>query len=93
MGDDDRKGRSIVQAPSNTSRLAILGVVAGILVSLLTVRVWFLQVVDAEAVQERVIEVRSRTVRLSPERGRISTKKVALWPTTNECSLQRLTVL
>jgi len=60
-----------VPAVTNTSRLAILGVVAAILVSLLSIRVWFLQVVDAEAVQERVIEVRTRTVRLTPERGRI----------------------
>jgi penicillin-binding protein 2 len=53
------------------SRLAILGTVAGILLGSLTVRMWFLQTVDAPALQERVQEVRTRTVRLNPERGRI----------------------
>lgn len=71
LGNDKGKGCSLVPAVTNTSRLAILGVVAAILVSLLSIRVWFLQVVDAEAVQERVVEVRTRTVRLTPERGRI----------------------
>ncbi|TSA54906.1 MAG: hypothetical protein D4R44_00635 [Actinobacteria bacterium] len=54
------------------SRLAVLGSVALILIGLLTVRLWFLQTVDAQGIQERVREVRSRTVKLTPERGRIT---------------------
>jgi penicillin-binding protein 2 len=57
--------------PPKRSRVAILGTVALILMSVLTVRVWFLQTVDAEGLQERVREVRTRTVKLTPERGRI----------------------
>ena len=54
------------------SRLAVLGSVALILIGLLTVRLWFLQTVDAQGIQERVREVRSRIVKLTPERGRIT---------------------
>lgn len=54
------------------SRLAVLGSVALILIGLLTVRLWFLQTVDAQGIQERVREVRSRMVKLTPERGRIT---------------------
>lgn len=54
------------------SRLAVLGSVSLILIGLLTVRLWFLQTVDAQGIQERVREVRSRTVKLTPERGRIT---------------------
>jgi len=43
-----------------------------ILIGLLTVRLWFLQTVDAQGIQERVREVRSRIVKLTPERGRIT---------------------
>jgi penicillin-binding protein 2 len=41
------------------------------LLGLLTVRLWFLQVVDSPALEERVREVRTRTVKITPERGRI----------------------
>lgn len=54
------------------SRLAVLGSVSLILIGLLTVRLWFLQTVDAQGIQERVREVRSRIVKLTPERGRIT---------------------
>ena len=54
------------------SRLAVLGSVSLILIGLLTVRLWFLQTVDAQGLQERVREVRSRIVKLTPERGRIT---------------------
>lgn len=54
------------------SRLAVLGSVSLILIGLLTVRLWFLQTVDAQGIQERVREVRSRMVKLTPERGRIT---------------------
>ena len=54
------------------SRLAVLGSVSLILIGLLMVRLWFLQTVDAQGIQERVREVRSRIVKLTPERGRIT---------------------
>jgi penicillin-binding protein 2 len=53
------------------SRLAILASVAMLLGSLLTVRLWFLQAVDAPGLEQRVQEVRTRTVKLTSERGRI----------------------
>ena len=53
------------------SRLSILATVSFMLLGLLTVRLWFLQVVDAPALEERVREVRTRTVKITPERGRI----------------------
>ena len=53
------------------SRLAILATVAMLLGSLLTVRLWFLQAVDAPGLELRVQEVRTRTVKLTSERGRI----------------------
>ncbi len=56
---------------SRMSRLAILATVAMILGSLLTVRLWFLQAVDAPGLEQRVQEVRTRTVKLTSERGRI----------------------
>ena len=55
----------------NTSRFAVLVIVATVLASLLTVRLWFLQAVDSPKLQEKVSEVRTRTVKLVPERGRI----------------------
>ena len=56
---------------SRMSRLAILASVAMLLGSLLTVRLWFLQAVDAPGLEQRVQEVRTRTVKLTSERGRI----------------------
>jgi penicillin-binding protein 2 len=53
------------------SRLAVLATVAMLLGSLLTVRLWFLQAVDAPGLEQRVQEVRTRTVKLTSERGRI----------------------
>ena len=53
------------------SPLAVLGSVGLILSSLLVVRLWFLQVVDQPALEARVREVRTRTVKLPAERGRI----------------------
>ena len=55
----------------NISRLSVLVSVSIALASLLTVRLWFLQAIDSRGLQERVSEVRTRTVRLTPERGRI----------------------
>lgn len=60
---------------SRMSRLAILATVAMLLGSLLTVRLWFLQAVDAPGLEQRVQEVRTRTVKLTSERGRIFDSK------------------
>ena len=56
---------------SRMSRLAVLATVAMVLGSLLSVRLWFLQAVDAPGLEQRVQEVRTRTVKLTAERGRI----------------------
>ena len=45
--------------------------VGAILMSLLTIRLWFLQAVDVDTLSQQVREVRTRTVKLAPERGRI----------------------
>jgi penicillin-binding protein 2 len=52
-------------------RLGFLGVVALVLLGILGTRLWFLQVVDAEALTQRVEKVRQRRAFLPPERGRI----------------------
>lgn len=56
---------------TGASRLKILGSVALVLASLLCIRLWFLQAVDAPGLEARVREVRTRTIKLTPERGRI----------------------
>lgn len=53
------------------SRLSVLATVSFLLLGLLTIRLWFLQVVDAPDLEERVREVRTRTIKITPERGRI----------------------
>jgi len=57
--------------PQQSRRLISLGIVAISLISILTVRMWFLQSVKAESDEEIVLSVRTRTIRLYPERGRI----------------------
>ena len=58
--------------PNNQSRrLLSLGIVALVLMGTLTARMWFLQAVKAESNEEIVLSVRTRTIRLYPERGRI----------------------
>lgn len=54
-----------------SARLGVLGVVSLLLLGTLGTRLWFMQVVDAQAAQSRVTENRTRTVTLLPERGRI----------------------
>ena len=56
---------------NQTRRLLSLGIVALVLMGTLTVRMWFLQAVKAEKDEEIVLSVRTRTIRLYPERGRI----------------------
>lgn len=52
-------------------RLTALGVTALLLMSLLCVRLWFLQAVSSRETEAVVLAVRTRTVKLLPERGRI----------------------
>ena len=52
-------------------RLSILGVVALLLMGALGTRLWFLQMVDSKGLDQRVETLRTRVVRLAPERGRI----------------------
>ena len=58
-------------AVNSRGRMTTLGGIAIALLSLLVVRVWFLQVVNAESMDERAQAIRTRTVRIPPERGRI----------------------
>ena len=53
------------------ARLGMLAMVGISLFSLLGVRLWFLQTVKADELQENVDVSRTRTVRVAPERGRI----------------------
>lgn len=58
-------------ADRRAARLGILALVGVMLLSLVGVRLWFLQTVRAEELQERVAFAKTRTVDLIPERGRI----------------------
>ena len=53
------------------TRLGMLALVGFLLFGLLGVRLWFLQTVKADELQESVTISRTRTVRIAPERGRI----------------------
>ncbi len=53
------------------TRLGILAVVGTLLFSLVGARLWFLQTVEAEALQEQVNTTKVRTRALLPQRGRI----------------------
>ena len=53
------------------ARLSLLGLVGVLLFSLLGVRLWFLQTVKTDELQEQVTFSKTRTVRIAPERGRI----------------------
>lgn len=57
--------------PGRPKRLVALAVVSVVLMSLLSVRMWFLQVVEARTTESIVLAVRTRTIKLLPERGRI----------------------
>ena len=54
-----------------STRLAVVGAIAAVLFSALGLRMWFLQVVDAPVLEQKVEANKTRTVRLLPERGRI----------------------
>lgn len=53
------------------TRLGVLALVGVMLFSLLGVRLWFLQTVKAEELQEAVTFAKTRTIPIAPERGRI----------------------
>jgi penicillin-binding protein 2 len=53
------------------TRLGVLALVGVMLFSLLGVRLWFLQTVKADELQESVTFAKTRTVPIAPERGRI----------------------
>ena len=56
---------------NRSRRLTALAVTACVLLSSLSVRMWFLQAVQAKDNESVVLAVRTRTIRLLPERGRI----------------------
>ncbi|MEX2627909.1 MAG: penicillin-binding transpeptidase domain-containing protein, partial [Ilumatobacteraceae bacterium] len=58
-------------ADKRAARFGILALVGVMLLGLVGVRLWFLQTVRAEELQERVTFSKTRTVDLLPERGRI----------------------
>jgi penicillin-binding protein 2 len=60
-----------VAVDRRATRLGVLALVGVILFSLLGVRLWFLQTVKAEDLQEQVTVASTRTVRIPPQRGRI----------------------
>ena len=64
-------GLGLVAGSNAPRRLIALAIVASVLMSLLVVRVWFLQAVTADETEEIISRVRTRTIRLLPERGRI----------------------
>ena len=53
------------------TRLGVLALVGTLLFSLVGARLWFLQTVEAEALQEQVDTTKLRTRALLPQRGRI----------------------
>jgi len=58
-------------ADKRATRLGVLALVGTLMFGLVGVRLWFLQTVEQEALQERVDTTKLRTVPLLPERGRI----------------------
>lgn len=64
-------GDLLVSGDRRSTRLAVVGTIAAVLFSALGLRMWFLQVVDAPVLEQKVEANKTRTVRLLPERGRI----------------------
>src|SRR5215213_6865991 len=58
-------------ADKRATRLGVLAVVAALLFGAMGARLWFLQTVQAESLQQTVDARKTKTVRLVPERGRI----------------------
>ncbi len=62
---------SMQKSESVPKRLLALGVVAIVLFGALSFRMWHLQAVGSRDVEEVIAKVRTRTIKLIPERGRI----------------------
>ena len=58
-------------ADKRAARLGVLALVATLLFGAVGTRLWFLQTVQAESLQQTVDARKTKTVRLVPERGRI----------------------
>ena len=58
-------------ASTTPKRLIALGVVAIVLMTSLGARMWFLQAISSRDVEVVIGKVRSRTIKLLPERGRV----------------------
>ena len=58
-------------ADKRAARLGVLALVATLLFGAVGARLWFLQTVQAESLQQTVDARKTKTVRLVPERGRI----------------------
>ena len=56
---------------TRATRLGVLALVATMLFGLVGARLWFLQTIEQEALQEEVEQIKLQTVPLLPERGRI----------------------
>ncbi len=67
-----RAGETVAMAADKrATRLGVLALVAALLFGAMGVRLWFLQTVQAESLQQTVDARKTKTVRLVPERGRI----------------------
>ena len=62
---------SMQKSESVLKRLLVLGVVAIVLFGALSAQMWYLQAVHSRDVEEVIGKVRTRTIKLIPERGRI----------------------
>jgi penicillin-binding protein 2 len=58
-------------ADKRAARLGVLAIVAALLFGAMGARLWFLQTVQADSLQQTVDARKTKTVRLVPERGRI----------------------
>jgi penicillin-binding protein 2 len=58
-------------ADKRAARLGVLAVVAALLLGAIGTRLWFLQTVDAESLQADVDTLKTKTVPIVPQRGRI----------------------
>ena len=68
---------------NRSRRLTALAVAAVVLLGSLSVRMWFMQAVQAKDNESVVLAVRTRTIRLLPERGRIFDAKGRVLLITN----------
>ena len=70
--DAHRTGQTVAMAADKrAARLGVLALVATLLFGAMGTRLWFLQTVQADSLQQVVDARKTKTVRLVPERGRI----------------------